>query len=995
VLLLALIASAQAQASTVEQQIAGLPTVQPFNGETTSTSMFNANWSAFGWASEKGQDTTTGWRVSPAYPTEAAGFYRTEYTAASGSVAAAVTMAVNPGTLNTGRFFSLWIDTRSEAPGARSGYELRFTVAGGTADTYDVTLSSWQAGTRTLLASQSGVKFVNGNSLALADQGGTVSAWTNRGAGFAQLLTASDSTFNQGRVGVGGAGNITRLTSYKAGQLNQTKNLLESLPSVDPFTKVENPLSGEGGWTKVNWASHPGQVAGSGQTGGWGPYNAFPAIHGAFWNRERFTDGDAGAAVGATLSASPSASERYFGLWLDMPNPGSTRTGYEVRFTQTATANTYSVTLSKWQAGSRTVLATQAAYSFAPQSSFALADEGGRVSVWTDTGSGYEQLLSATDSTFTEGYTGIEGAGNITRIRELRAGDSTVGYPGVKVIGEAEAQYDEQTGTLSYSQEASAGPMSAHFDPAAAGPGQPLPDAEDRVTCATTGHRIKVVYSSTAYPASPSAEVVQMLRSIVRRMNSKIVRESFRSSGNTRALSMRVDCDASGAITIHSLSVGPDDPESIQAAAARSLGSPIGAGSVKYLIFRATPSYGTAYGFGYGWFNDAWKTASDSNGNLNRILTSSAVIYSGAWQVHTTIHELTHAMGAILTPPEGLPPFGSSRNHCTDGLDIMCYRDGSPQSYTETRCPPSTYENPISVPMDCGNDTYFNALLTAGGWLGEHWNVGGPENPFLVERPVGVPLDEGRTQASINVDLTLYGQPGYASLSGGASHNGASASGTVIVVFEHLESGLWVQRHTAQQTLSNGTFDINHWTLGPGQWQVHVEYPEQDGYAPGRSDYKEFRIKSGYRLKNRHSDKCLSVSGNYRVNNQPIIQWDCSANPITWDGQVFTLVPMEAGDQYFELMVNQYNEGGARCVDVYGANPADGGQLVLYDCIGAWNQQWDIVPISGQYPYEALIARHSNKCMDVANASTANGAQILQWSCHWGGNQQWLWQAIE
>ena len=252
------------------------------------------------------------------------------------------------------------------------------------------------------------------------------------------------------------------------------------------------------------------------------------------------------------------------------------------------------------------------------------------------------------------------------------------------------------------------------------------------------------------------------------------------------------------------------------------------------------------------------------------------------------------------------------------------------------------------------------------------------------------------TQTTVAVDLALHGQPGYASVSGNVTGGSTAINGAYVnVKFQKLINGAWTTMSTAQPTVSNGSYEVNHWRVDPGQWQVQAELPEQGNYAQSVSSAQPFQIKSGYRLVARHSEKCLSVSGNYRVNNQPLIQWDCSPNPITWDGQVFTLVPMEAGEQYFELMVNQYNEGGPRCVDVYGANPSDGGQLVLYDCIGAANQQWDIVPISGQYPYEALIARHSGKCMDVSGQSTANGAQIIQWGCYWGANQQWRWQAIE
>ncbi len=507
--------STSAGAATVAQQLGSLPTIQPFNGETTDTSQFASRWTAFHFAVEKGRDSSAGWSAAWAYPNVNGAFYNAaSYTATAGGAAAAVTMAASPEAIS--RSFSLWLDATDEAGGAKSGYELRFAF---TAEaTYTVTLAKWVAGAQTVLASQSNVTLNEGNALALADEGATVSVWTNTGSGFTQLLSASDSTFSAGSVGLSAAGNMARLTAFKAGQLNPpaptltrtnpaspadnnspfvigsaatgttvklytsatctgspvvtgtaaalaspglqvsvadntttsfyataTDNLsnvsecstaitytersatgiggaLTRLPVIEAFATEENPLSGGGKWTKLSWASYPGRVAGSGTSGGWGPSEAFPTVNGAYWNPTSFTDAGEGVAVGATLSVSPSAAERWFSLWLDASEPSRAQSGYELRFTNVDGVNRYNVTLSKWVSGTRTVLATATGYTLAPQSSFALVDQGGTVSAWTEAGSGFSQLLTANDATYSRGYVGIEGAGNITRVRQFRAG---------------------------------------------------------------------------------------------------------------------------------------------------------------------------------------------------------------------------------------------------------------------------------------------------------------------------------------------------------------------------------------------------------------------------------------------------------------------------------------------------------------------------------------------------------------------------------------------
>jgi hypothetical protein len=384
-------------------------------------------WTQLAWASHRGRvagsGTSGGWGPYNAFPVVHGAYWNpTSFADAGDGVAVAATLSVSPSLAE--RWFSLWLDA-SEPALARSGYELRFTNVDGV-NRYDVTLSKWVSGVRTVLASSSGYTLAPQSSFALVDKGGVVSAWIDAGAGFAQLLTASDATFSRGYVGLEGAGNITRVRQFRAGVLpSETSTMLASQPVLDAFATAENPLSGGGRWTQLAWASHRGRVAGSGTSGGWGPWEAFPVVHGAYWNPTAFGDGGSGAAVAATLSVSPSLAERWFSLWLDMPEPGSrAQSGYELRFTNVDSVNRYDVTLSRWVSGTRTVLASSSGYTLAPQSSFALVDVGGTVSAWIDAGGGFGQLLTASDATFSRGYVGLEGAGNITRIRSFRGSGS-------------------------------------------------------------------------------------------------------------------------------------------------------------------------------------------------------------------------------------------------------------------------------------------------------------------------------------------------------------------------------------------------------------------------------------------------------------------------------------------------------------------------------------------------------------------------------------------
>ena len=197
--------------------LASMSTVEPFNGSAESKSNFSSKWSTLGWTggtTPKGSDTLTGWRPVDSYSTVNGTSYNSTLSDKGSGLATVATMAANPNSAS--RYFSLWLDMPTPQ-GSKGGYELRLTDT--STNVYTVTLSKWASGTQTVLNTQTGYSLLNGNSVALVDQGGAVSAWADSGSGFAQILSASDSSFSGGNAGLEGSGNITRLTSFKAGSL--------------------------------------------------------------------------------------------------------------------------------------------------------------------------------------------------------------------------------------------------------------------------------------------------------------------------------------------------------------------------------------------------------------------------------------------------------------------------------------------------------------------------------------------------------------------------------------------------------------------------------------------------------------------------------------------------------------------------------------------------------------------------------------------------------
>jgi hypothetical protein len=238
---------------------------------------------------------------------------------ASGGLATVATMAAHPSI--TERYFSLWLDMQTPAS-PRAGYELRFERVG--TDVYDVTLSKWQAGNETVLAAKAGVAFFNGDSLALVDEGATVSAWTNAGTGFTQLLGASDSTFEGGNAGLEGAGNIVRLNGFKAAGLDAPLAgigaQLSSLPVTESFDGSAGSLERfETKWSALGWASG-GTSKGSVTTAGWRPVNAFPTVNGVFYNPS-LADGGAHTVKAVVKDAAGNEASSSWAVSVDPADP--------------------------------------------------------------------------------------------------------------------------------------------------------------------------------------------------------------------------------------------------------------------------------------------------------------------------------------------------------------------------------------------------------------------------------------------------------------------------------------------------------------------------------------------------------------------------------------------------------------------------------------------------------------------------------------------------
>ncbi|WP_069770656.1 RICIN domain-containing protein [Streptomyces sp. LUP30] len=84
------------------------------------------------------------------------------------------------------------------------------------------------------------------------------------------------------------------------------------------------------------------------------------------------------------------------------------------------------------------------------------------------------------------------------------------------------------------------------------------------------------------------------------------------------------------------------------------------------------------------------------------------------------------------------------------------------------------------------------------------------------------------------------------------------------------------------------------------------------------------------------------------------------------------------------------NVNSGQVMDVYQSSTADRASVVQWPSTGGANQQWNIVPVSGQL--YRIVSRNSGKVLDVNGFSHRRGTTLQQYSFAGGNNQLWYFE---
>jgi glucosylceramidase len=113
--------------------------------------------------------------------------------------------------------------------------------------------------------------------------------------------------------------------------------------------------------------------------------------------------------------------------------------------------------------------------------------------------------------------------------------------------------------------------------------------------------------------------------------------------------------------------------------------------------------------------------------------------------------------------------------------------------------------------------------------------------------------------------------------------------------------------------------------------------------------------------------KCVDVAGANSANGTAVQLYDCNGTA----AQSWTV----AADGTLRAL--------GKCMDLAGGGTANGTQAQLYDCNGTGAQQWQ-AQAGG-----ALVNPQSGRCLDATGVSSANGTRLQIWDCSGGANQKW------
>ena len=190
--------------------------------------------------------------------------------------------------------------------------------------------------------------------------------------------------------------------------------------------------------------------------------------------------------------------------------------------------------------------------------------------------------------------------------------------------------------------------------------------------------------------------------------------------------------------------------------------------------------------------------------------------------------------------------------------------------------------------------------------------------------------------------------------------SGYGSTGTVTdVAFVNPDNSLVTV--VVNQTSANQTFTVR---AGTRQFTATVPAKTTGTYVwAGAGDAGSGPSRTGQITG--YGGKCVDVAGANSANGTAVQLYTCNGTAA----------------QSWTVGADGTVRAFGKCLDVSGANPANGTKVQLYDCNGTAAQQWA--------PAADGTLRSLGKCLDATGPSSADGTRLQIWDCAASANQKW------
>jgi hypothetical protein len=391
-------------------------------------------------------------------------------------------------------------------------------------------------------------------------------------------------------------------------------------------------------------------------------------------------------------------------------------------------------------------------------------------------------------------------------------------------------------------------------------------------------------------------------------------------------------------------------------------------------------------------------------GNRNNGGPSYSRVDSGCWSAAMAAHQLTHALGAILSDSPNATGAGS----CLDEYDLLCGKDrtGKP---VKNVCPKKN-----DIRLDCGHDDYFSTNPEPGSYLDIHWNValsefllrsdGGDDIPDV---PGAAVPDRGSSDAK-PTDGPPAGGPAASAPAPGASASTSpapspSASADAPAIPDPAASTTPpvvavtpVAQHRPTATPPAGTGDSEGRGAPPGVTndgvQAVLEIREATSgsvrliwsAAANDADYEV--LVDGEPVATTRATRARLIG--LRPESKYLVEIRNRKLGYLAKGTASTAPAARPVQNSWFVLTNSLTGGAA---DLYAARSTDGTPVTLGSDEGGTQQQWQLVP-AGNNSY-SLVSKASNRCAIPLGGAAVAGAPLVQGDCQAGTAARWTLRA--